>query len=74
MKAGLTTSVILHAALLGFGLLTLSAPSSLEVADVEAFPVDIVPVEEMTQILQGDKTATVNEKPAPLPTKKPDVV
>jgi outer membrane biosynthesis protein TonB len=74
MKAGLTTSVIMHAALLGFGLFTLSAPSALEVADVEALPVDIVPVEEITQIQQGDKTATVNETPAPLPTKKPDIV
>lgn len=74
MKTGLTTSVLMHAALLGFGLLTLSAPSALEVADVEALPVDIVPIEELTQIQQGDKKATVNDKPAPLPTKKPDVV
>ena len=74
MKAGLTTSVIMHAALLGFGLFTLSAPSALEVADVEALPVDIVPIEEITQIQQGDKTATVNETPAPLPTKKPEIV
>ena len=71
MKAGLTTSVILHASLLGFGLLTLSAPSALEVADVEAFPVDIVPISEMTQIQQGDKKAPLAEKSAPLPTQKP---
>ena len=45
MKAGLTTSVVMHAALLGFGLFSLSAPSAFEVADVEALPVDIVPVE-----------------------------
>jgi outer membrane biosynthesis protein TonB len=44
------------------------------VADVEALPVDIVPVESITQIQQGDKKSTVNEKPAPLPTKKPDIV
>ncbi|NGN42218.1 hypothetical protein G6N74_14205 [Mesorhizobium sp. CGMCC 1.15528] len=74
MKAGLTTSVVLHAAVLTFGLLTLSAPSALEVADVEAFPVDIIPIEEITQIQQGDKTAAVNEKPAPKPTQRPDIV
>jgi len=74
MKAGLTTSVVMHAAVLTFGLLTLSAPSALEVADVEAFPVDIVPIEEITQIQQGDKTAAVNEKPAPKPTQRPDIV
>jgi outer membrane biosynthesis protein TonB len=74
MKAGLTTSVILHATLIGFGLFTLSAPRSLEVADVEAFPVDIVPVESITQIQQGDKRAVKKEKSAPIPTKKPDIV
>ena len=36
MRAGLTTSVILHAAVLGFGLFTLSAPRAFDVADVEA--------------------------------------
>jgi colicin import membrane protein len=74
MKTGLTTSIAMHAALLAFGMLTLSAPSALEVADVESLPVDIVPIEDITQIQQGDKTATVNEKPAPKPTKRPDIV
>lgn len=71
MKAGFATSVVLHAAVLGWGLFTLSAPSPFEVADVEALPVDIVPVEELTQILEGDKTAAVSETPAPVPTQKP---
>ena len=35
MKAGLTTSAILHAVVLGFGLFTLSAPRAFDVADVE---------------------------------------
>ncbi len=74
MKIGLTTSVVFHAALLGFGLFTLSAPREFEVADVEAFPVDIIPVESITQIQQGDKKAVKKEKPAPKPTKKPDIV
>jgi colicin import membrane protein len=74
MKAGLITSVTLHAALLGFGLISLSAPSAFEVADVEALPVVIIPVESITQIQQGDKKAPMAEKPAPLPTSKPDVV
>lgn len=74
MKAGLTTSVIFHAALIGFGLFTLSAPREMQVADVEALPVDIIPVESITQIQQGDKKAVMKEKAAPVPTKKPDVV
>lgn len=74
MKAGLTTSVILHAAVLGFGLFTLRAPAAYDVADVEALPVDIVPVESITQIQEGDKKATMREKAAPTPTERPDVV
>lgn len=74
MKAGLITSVTLHAVLLGFGLISLSAPRAFEVADVEALPVDIVPVESITQIQQGDKKAPMAEKPAPVPTTKPEVV
>jgi TonB family protein len=74
MKAGLTTSVILHAALIGFGLFTLSAPRAMQVADVEAFPVDIVPIDKLTQIQQGDKKAPKKEKSNPMPTKKPSLV
>jgi outer membrane biosynthesis protein TonB len=71
MKTGLTTSVILHATVLGFGLFSLSAPKAFDVSDVEALPVEIVSV---TQLQQGDKKATMSEKPAPTPTKKPDPV
>lgn len=74
MKAGLTTSVVLHAAVIGFGLVSLSSPRALEVADVEAMPVDIVPIESLTQIQQGDKKAPQAEKAAPVPTQKPDIV
>jgi outer membrane biosynthesis protein TonB len=74
MKAGLATSVVLHATLIGFGLFTLSAPKAFEVLNVESLPVDIIPIESITQIQQGDKKATVNEKPAPLPTERPDIV
>jgi outer membrane biosynthesis protein TonB len=74
MKAGLTTSVIMHAALIGFGLFTLSAPREFQVADVEAVSVDVVPVESITQTQQGDKKAVMKEKSAPTPTKKPSIV
>lgn len=74
MKAGLITSVTLHAVLLGFGLVSLSAPRAFEVGDVEALPVDIIPIESITQVQQGDKKAPMAEKPAPVPTTKPEVV
>src|SRR5690606_30106877 len=34
----------------------------------------IVPIEELTRVQKGDKEAPAAEKPAPLPTKRPDVV
>ncbi|MBO6717562.1 MAG: TonB C-terminal domain-containing protein [Rhizobiaceae bacterium] len=74
MKTGLTVSTLLHGALLGFGLIALSAPAALEVADVEAFPVDIVPVESITQIQQGNREAPVAERAAPTPTERPHTV
>ncbi len=74
MKTGLTVSTVMHAALLGFGLVALSAPQALEVADVEAFPVDIVPVESITQIQQGERKAPAAEQAAPTPTTRPEPV
>lgn len=74
MKAGLSTSLVLHATLLGFGLFSLSAPRAFEVADVEALPVSIIPVEALTQLQKGDKKATLSERPAPVPTQRPDIV
>lgn len=74
MKAGLATSVTLHAALLGIGLFSLSAPRAFEVADVEPLPIDIVPVESLTRIQEGERQAAVAPRPAPAPTRRPDPV
>lgn len=74
MKTGLTTSVVLHAAVLGFGLISMSAPKPFEVLDVESLPVDIIPVEEFTQIQQGDKKAAMAETPTPRPTEKTETI
>lgn len=74
MKAGLSTSLALHALALAAGLFTLSSPRPLELTNAESFPVDIVPIEEIAQSVKGDKKAPVAEKPAPVPTSKPDIV
>jgi outer membrane biosynthesis protein TonB len=74
MKVGLSTSLVLHAAAIGFGLFSLSAPREMIVADFESFPVDIVPVEEFSQSVRGDRQAEVAETPAPTPTSRPDPV
>ena len=74
MKASLATSTVLHALVLGFALASFGAPKTLEVTDVESFPVSIVPIDEITQIQQGDRTAAISEIAAPIPTARPDPV
>lgn len=74
MKASLGTSLVLHTVALGFALVSLGTPASFDVADVEALPVDIIPVESITQIQQGDKKAPLAETAAPVPTTKPNIV
>ncbi len=74
MKLGVVLSSAAHVAILSWGLLSLSAPTPLMVADVEALPIDIVPIEEITQSVAGDKKAKLSETPAPTPTKRPETV
>lgn len=74
MRTGLTTSVILHTVALAFGLFTLSSPPAMPASDAESVSVAIVPMEAVAQTLQGDKKAVMREKPAPKPTKRPDIV
>ncbi len=74
MRNGLSASLVLHAAALGFGLFSLSGPKAFEVADVDALPVDMVSITEYSQIVQGDRKAPVAETPAPTPTSRPEPV
>jgi colicin import membrane protein len=74
MKVGLVTSTIMHGLLLTAGLVSLSAPKPHDVLDVEALPIDIVPFEEITRVIEGDKKAPVSETPAPVPTTRPETV
>ncbi len=74
MKGSLATSAVLHVLVLTWALVSLGSPAEFEVADVEALPVDIVPVESITQIQQGDRQAPAKEKASPVPTKKPTPV
>ncbi|MBC8716687.1 MULTISPECIES: hypothetical protein [Brucella/Ochrobactrum group] len=74
MKAGLTSSVALHAVAVALAVVSFSSPKAFDVQDSESFPVDIVPIESITQIQQGDKKAPMKEKSAPIPTTKPQTV
>lgn len=74
MKAGLTTSTLIHVVIIGWGLVSFSSPKPFDMTDTESFPVDIVPVEDISQVQQGDKKAPKAEKAAPKPTTKPKTV
>lgn len=74
MKGPTTVSTLAHVAVLTWGMFSLSGPKPLVVADVEALPIDIVPIEEMTRAVQGEKKADLAEKPAPVPTTRPQSV
>ncbi len=74
MRGSLATSAVLHALALTWALVSIGAPETFDVANVEALPVDLVPIEELTQIQQGDQKAPKAEKAAPVPTKKPTSV
>jgi TonB family protein len=67
MRAGLATSATLHALLLGWGLISLSAPASFDVDDVEALPVELVSLAEITQVQEGAEDAPVEGPSAPEP-------
>ncbi|MEM0898546.1 MAG: TonB family protein [Pseudomonadota bacterium] len=78
MRTGLAVSAILHAAVLSWGLLNLSEPESFEVDDVEALPVDLVELAEISQVQEGSETAPVDGPAAPdeveVETPEPDAV
>ncbi len=74
MKLGLVASTGIHAALLAWGMVTLASPPPLKVVDVEALPVDLVPIESITQTVKGSKKAKPSNKPAPKRTKNQNLI
>ena len=69
MKLGTATSTVLHAAILSWGLLNLSAP---QVQQIELSGVEIdFEASEVSKPVIGDKDASLQETPAPKPTQKP---
>lgn len=74
MKGSVLTSVLLHALVAVCMLVTFGAPKPLEVTASEAMPVDLVPIEELTQLQQGDKEAPKKDRSATEVTKKEDPV
>ena len=71
MKLGVALSSIAHVGIITWGLWSISGPKPFVVAEVEALSIDIVPIEEITKAVQGEKKADLGDEPAPTPTKKP---
>ncbi len=64
MRGGLVTSVMLHAAILGWALFTIQAQRELRVAEPEPIAVDLVNASELTRLRQGARTAKQMEAEA----------
>jgi hypothetical protein len=68
MRAGLVVSVSAHAALIAWGLLSLSSPTPLDSSSIEQIPVDFVEFADDTKLNKGVQTATlVRDIPPPTP-------
>ncbi len=68
MKFGVATSSVLHAAILSWGLLNLSAPEVQQI-DLTGVEIDFETSSE-SQPVQGEKEADVSETPSPKPTEQ----
>lgn len=73
MKGSILASSLIHGLALSAALVSLGSPAKLEFANVETLPVNIVPIEEFTQIQVGDKKAPLAERSAPVPTSRPPI-
>ena len=69
MRTGLAVSVTAHALLLAVGLITFAPGRNLEPPVVEAIAVDLVPVEEFTNIRVGSLESQVVETQTPSPVQ-----
>ena len=68
MKAGWTISAVLHAGVLGWGLVSISA-KPLDKPPTESLPVDIISASDFSQITKGTKNAPKAEAPKQLVEK-----
>jgi hypothetical protein len=72
MKGSVITSIALHALVAAWMLFTFASPEPFEVAMSEAMPVELVPIEDLAQLQQGDKEAPKKERSATEVTQKED--
>lgn len=72
MKGSVLTSILLHALVAAWLLASFGSPEPFEVQMTEAMPVELVPIEDIAQLQQGDKEAPKKERSATKLTEKQD--
>lgn len=72
MRAGLVSSAVLHAGIIGFMLVSFSSARPFEPMQ-ESMPIDVISDAEMSQMMAGKKDAPKAEKPKPVVEKKAEV-
>lgn len=72
MKGSVTTSLLLHGLVAAWMLVSFGSPEPFEVEMSEAMPVELVPIEDLAQLQQGDKEAPKKERSATEVTKRED--
>lgn len=76
MRTGLTVSLIGHALILGWGLWQLPGAKPFDAPAVDALPVDLVTISDVTKLSEGSKTAkkgdTASQGKAAPPIPRPD--
>ncbi|HMB47308.1 MAG TPA: cell envelope biogenesis protein TolA [Afifellaceae bacterium] len=70
MRIGLGISIGMHVAILAAGIVTLPSAKLLEPDPIEAMPVDLVPIEELTDLRLGDRKAEPVKPPENRPQPK----
>jgi outer membrane biosynthesis protein TonB len=71
MRAGLIASLAGHSAFLLWGLIAFPDAESFAVPQVDSLPVELVPIEEITRLRVGEKTAEVRDVAAVNPSETP---
>ncbi|MEM6617497.1 MAG: energy transducer TonB [Pseudomonadota bacterium] len=72
MRVGVTFSSVGHVAILAFALISLPSPDQFDASLSEPLPVELVSVEELTNLRQGELDAPEEETPANVPTPEPE--
>ncbi len=73
MRVGLAASFLAHSALIALGLFSLSSAKPHRPDPIESITIDIVPIEEFTNIRVGSERSEIIETPTPSPVDSDEV-